>query len=70
MLTSAYSRFNDLHDPLRVNLFALILRELIRIIMEREAPDDQVKMTPWFQGYPDKNSNEQKVSSSLLKNSK
>ncbi len=61
MLESAYCRYNDLDDPLRVNLFALILRELIRIIMEREAPDDLVKMTPWFQGYLDKNSNKQKV---------
>lgn len=51
LLQSAYSRFNDLNDPLRCCLFALIIRELIRIVMNRLAPDDEVKKTSWFVGY-------------------
>lgn len=51
LLRSAYARVFDLNDPLRANLFALIIRELIRIIMERIAPDEEIKKTTWFVGY-------------------
>ena len=48
LLRSAYSSLNNLNDPLRCNLFALILRELIRITMARIAPDENVKHAPWY----------------------
>ena len=48
ILKSAYSHLNNLHDPLRCNVFALILRELVRIIMSELAPDEVVKSTSWY----------------------
>lgn len=53
ILVSAYSRIHDLNDPFRINLFALLVRELIGDIMEREAPDESVKRAEWFRGYQD-----------------
>jgi hypothetical protein len=48
LLESAYSHLHQLHDPLRCNIFALLLRELIRIVMSRLAPDDQIEKAKWF----------------------
>lgn len=48
LIQSAYARFNDLNDPLRCNLFSLISRELIRILLVRIAPDQDVISTNWF----------------------
>lgn len=42
----AYLENND--DPLRINSFAYSLRELIRNIFERRAPEDKVKSCSWF----------------------
>ena len=50
ILRSAYSYVNNLHDPLRCNSFALVIRELIRIAIARIAPDEKVKKTSWFKG--------------------
>lgn len=50
ILKSAYSTVYNYHDPLRVCVFALLVRELIRIIMDRLAPDDQVLKTSWCKG--------------------
>jgi len=36
------------NDPLRVNSFAYSLRELIRNVFERRAPEDKVKSCSWF----------------------
>lgn len=56
ILRSAYTYIYNLHDPLRCNTFALVVRELIRIAMQRIAPDAEVKNTSWFVGYnKDKN---------------
>lgn len=35
-------------DPLRINSFAYSLRELIRNVFERRAPEDKVKSCTWF----------------------
>ena len=47
VLKSAYSHLNNLHDPLRCNIFALLIRELIRIVISRLAPDDLVRQASW-----------------------
>lgn len=47
VLKSAYSHLNNLHDPLRCNIFALLIRELIRIVISRLAPDDLVSKASW-----------------------
>lgn len=52
VLKSAYSRINDYNDPLRGPVFALLMRELIRIAMDRIAPDDQVRAASWCSGEP------------------
>lgn len=50
VLRSAYSYVNNLHDPLRCNSFALVVRELLRIAMDRMVPDASVKSATWFVG--------------------
>jgi hypothetical protein len=52
ILKSAYSRINDLHDPLRGPVFGLLMRELLRIVMERLAPDKLVEGASWCNGDP------------------
>ena len=48
LLKSAYSCLHNLNDPLRCNLFALVLRELIRTTMDRLAPEAKVVKAPWY----------------------
>ena len=36
-------------DPLRINSFAYSLRELIRNVFERRAPEEKVKSCTWFE---------------------
>jgi Predicted pPIWI-associating nuclease len=50
VLQSAYSRLYDLNDPMRCNLFALLIREVIRVAISRLSPDEEVKKTSWFIG--------------------
>lgn len=50
ILKSAYSRIHDYHDPLRGPIFALLTRELLRIVMERLAPDNEVAAASWCKG--------------------
>ena len=50
VLRSAYSRIKDYNDPLRAPVFALLMRELIRIAMDRISPDEKVKSSEWFHG--------------------
>lgn len=50
ILISAYSRLNDLNDPFRCNLFALLIREVIRLAVTKIAPDEEIKKTSWFSG--------------------
>jgi hypothetical protein len=61
LLRSAYARIHDYNDPLRGPVFALLMRELIRIVMDRIAPDSLVSQAPWCQGdpwtYPDQSKN-------------
>lgn len=39
----------DDNNPIRANLFALGVRETIRIMLDCMAPDKKVRQTPWFQ---------------------
>jgi len=61
LLKSAYARINDYNDPLRGSVFALLMRELIRIVMDRIAPDSLVSQSSWCKGdlwtYTDKDEN-------------
>jgi len=61
LLKSAYSRIHDYNDPLRGPIFALLMRELIRIVMDRIAPDAAVAQASWCKGnewtYSDQNGN-------------
>jgi hypothetical protein len=50
ILKSAYSTVFNYHDPLRGCVFALLIRELIRIIMERLSPDKEVLGASWCNG--------------------
>lgn len=50
ILKSAYCRIHDFHDPLRGPIFALLTRELLRIAMDRLAPDDAVSAASWCHG--------------------
>ena len=52
LLRSAYARIHDYNDPLLGPVFALLMRELIRIVMDRIAPDSLVSQAPWCQGDP------------------
>lgn len=52
VLKSAYSRIHDYNDPLRGPVFALLMRELIRITMDRLAPDELVMKSSWCKGDP------------------
>jgi hypothetical protein len=52
ILKSAYSRIHDFNDPLRGTVFALLMRELLRIVMERLAPDNLVFAASWCNGEP------------------
>lgn len=52
VLKSAYSRIHDYNDPLRGSVFALLMRELIRIVMDRLAPDSDVEKASWCSGEP------------------
>lgn len=52
VLKSAYARIHDYNDPLRGSVFALLMRELIRIVMERLAADSDVEQASWCSGEP------------------
>ena len=46
---AAFKSFNELDNPLRVNNYATALRELGRIHLEAQAPDDRIKQCAWFE---------------------
>lgn len=52
VLRSAYSRIHDYHDPIRAPVFALLMRELLRIIMDRLSPEAEVVKSSWCIGEP------------------
>lgn len=47
---AALQSFDHEENPLRLNNFATALRELGRIHLELEAPDERVKECDWFEG--------------------
>ena len=49
--SAAYLENKD--DPLRINSFAYSLRELIRNVFERRAPEEKVKSCSWFKNETD-----------------
>lgn len=48
MLDAAINNIEDTVSPIRFNNFAYVVRELIRHILERLAPDQDVLATSWF----------------------
>lgn len=48
MLEAAILNLGDAKNPIRLNNFAYVVRELIRHILERLAPDKKVLATSWF----------------------
>jgi hypothetical protein len=46
---AALKSFNQLDNPLRVNNYATALRELGRIHLEAQAPDERIKQCAWFE---------------------
>lgn len=65
LLLSACSHINNFNDPFRANVFALLMRELVRIMMDRRASDEMVRSASWCKGEPwlyvDGQTGEQKV---------
>lgn len=48
LFSASVAYLENKNDPLRINSFAYSLRELIRNIFERRAPEDKVKSYSWF----------------------
>jgi len=46
---AAFKSFSQLDNPLRVNNYATALRELGRIHLEAQAPDERIKQCAWFE---------------------
>lgn len=52
LLKSACSHIGNFNDPFRGNTFALLMRELLRIVMERQSPNQFVFQAAWCHGSP------------------
>ncbi|MFT5814363.1 MAG: hypothetical protein ACI9VT_002124 [Psychroserpens sp.] len=50
IFSASVAYLENKNDPLRINSFAYSLRELIRNIFERRAPEDHIKNCSWFKG--------------------
>jgi hypothetical protein len=48
LFSASVAYLDNEDDPLRINSFAYSLRELIRNVFERRAPEDKVKPCTWF----------------------
>lgn len=53
LFSASVAYLENKNDPLRINSFAYSLRELIRNIFERRAPEDKVKSCSWFKAETD-----------------
>lgn len=49
LFKAAVANVDDANNKLRLNNFAYAMRELIRTVLERLAPDDEVVNAPWFE---------------------
>ena len=62
---AAIANVDDTSNKLRLNNFAYSMRELIRIVLERLAPDTEVVNAPWFnpndKDHPDKVTRSQRI---------
>ena len=58
LFQAAIANVDDTTNKLRLNNFAYSMRELIRVVLERLAPDGEVVSAPWFEPnykeHPDK----------------
>ena len=54
LLEAAMSNLRSTHNPLRFNNFAYAIRELVRNVMQRLAPDDEVRRCSWYRDETDK----------------
>ena len=65
LFQAAIANVDDTSNKLRLNNFAYSMRELIRVVLERLAPDDEVVNAPWFEpndkGHPDKVTRSQRI---------
>lgn len=51
LFKAAIANVDDENNKLRLNNFAYAMRELIRTVLERLAPDEEVVNAPWFAPY-------------------
>ena len=65
LFLAAIATVDDTSNKLRLNNFAYSMRELIRIVLERLAPDTEVVNAPWFnpndKDHPDKVTRSQRI---------
>src|SRR5581483_3789166 len=55
LFRAALENLEDKHNPLRFNNFAYACRELVRHILARLAPDEQVLRCSWYKNETDRN---------------
>lgn len=65
LFQAAIANLDDISNKLRLNNFAYSMRELIRVVLERLAPDEEVVNAPWFEPndkeHPDKVTRSQRI---------
>ena len=65
LFLAAIANVDDISNKLRLNNFAYSMRELIRVVLERLAPDEEVVNAPWFEPndkeHPDKVTRSQRI---------
>lgn len=54
LFSAAVKNLEDVSDPLRLNSFASAIRELVRHVLERLAPDADVRKCSWYKNETDK----------------
>ncbi|MGZ8165398.1 MAG: pPIWI-associating nuclease domain-containing protein [Methylobacter sp.] len=52
--TAALRNFCDMENPIRFNNFAFVIRELLTQVVDRLAPDRDVKLAKWYVKESDK----------------
>lgn len=48
LFKAAIANVDDINNNLRLNNFAYSMRELIRTVLERLSPDEEVRRAPWY----------------------
>ncbi|MCC5912457.1 MAG: hypothetical protein JJT76_18725 [Clostridiaceae bacterium] len=54
LFETSLKELEDINSPIRINTFSLSLRELIRHILARLAPDEKVLRSKWYENLTDK----------------